>query len=263
MQQRDYFLDPPRAGTFAHVDVFTAGVQGAIEKRIPIEDATTGMLHLRGSAMGSLGFGDVAAHADVRFLGLITLGASAGYRRVWNAYSYPDNVANTRERRHDKVNTATEPRGPKGVSWPWLEVRGRLVIPLESLWLIANAALRIEDPGGDAMPDNSFDWFHTNVHDAGRLARVDGTLFYRHGRFGAIGPTVRYLDVPRNGGRAGEIAYGLTFGTRPGFFRRDDLLLVQTLVDLRDQDRTFGWHVGPLARIPLYAMLIYRKSFEF
>lgn len=277
-QSRDYFLDPPRPGTFVHADVFTAGVQGTLEKRVAIEDESTGMFHVRANAMASLGYADLGVHTDVRLLGLFTFGASAGYRRVWNNYAYPDD--NTREKRHDKVNGETEPklaandRGPKAVNWPWFEARARMVIPLETLWLVTNATFRWESPGGDGgdrtgksgMLDNSFDWFHTNVHDPGFIQRYDATLFIRHRSFGGIGPAVRIMQYKQNGNAVTEDVYGITFGTRPGFRKKDDLFLVQTFFDLKDKSRaqakTFGWHVGPLEKIPAFIMLIYRASFE-
>ncbi len=268
-QQRDYFLDAPRAGTFVHADIFTAGAQATLEHRRALEDETLGMFHLRANALASLGYADFGAHTDLRFLGLFTIGASAGYRRVWNNYSYPIAFDNTREWRHDKHNEPDkgEPRGAKVVSWPWLELRARMVIPLESLWLVTNAAVRWESPGSngaldgsDGMPLNTFDWFHTNVHDPGRLLRLDATLFYRHKSFGGLGPTVRYMNMPREGERVTEVVYGLTFGTRPGFRHKDDLLLVQALFDVVDKKKEFGWHVGPLGKVPSFIMVIYRMS---
>jgi hypothetical protein len=264
-QARDYFLDPPRAGSFVHADLVTVGAQVSVEKRVALEDESLGMFHMRANAMASLGFADVGVHTDLRVLGMFTFGASAGYRRVWNNYAYPE--ANTREKRHDKVGRegftapADDP-GPKAVNWPWFEARARMVIPLESLWLVTNAAVRWESAfGGGGMLDNSFDWFHTNVHDPGRIVRLDATLFYRHPKLGGLGPAVRYMKYKRNGEDVDELVYGLTFGTRPGFRKRDDLLLVQTLFDFQDKDKSFGWHVGPLEKIPAYIMLIYRATF--
>lgn len=267
-QRRDYFLDAPRAGNFLHADLFTAGAQATIEKRIALEDENLGMFHMRANAVASLGFADFGAHTDLRFLGLFTIGGSVGYRRVWQNYSWDPKTPNDRTNRNDKTDTATDPRGPKGVSWPWFEARARMVIPLEPLWLVTNFTMRWESPGSDGlqdsngMPNNAFDWFHTNVHDSGRLMRFDATMFYRHKSFGGIGPTIRYMDLPVNGERKSELAYGITFGTRPGAFAKDDLFLIQTLFDFKDSGKSFGWHVGPLYKIPMYAMLIYRKSFE-
>lgn len=267
-QRRDYFLDPPRPGTFVHADLVTVGAQASIEKRVALEDESTGMLHLRANALACIGYGDLGVHADVRFLGLFTVGGTVAYRRVWQNFSWDPSTANTREARNRKVDDAENPRGPRVADWPFFEARARMVIPLESLWFVGNAALRWENPGGDGrqdssgMPANSFDWFHTNVHGPGRMTRVDATLFFRHESFGAIGPTIRYMGLPRHDGRVAEVVYGFTFGTRPGFARKDDLLLVQTLFDVRDRERSFGWHVGPLYRIPSYIMVIYRRSFE-
>lgn len=268
-QQRDYFLDAPRAGTFVHADLFTVGAQGSIEYRRALEDENMGMFHLRANALASLGYADFGAHTDLRFGGLFTIGASAGYRNVWQNFSYAPDVPNTRERRHDKVSTAAEPRGDKQVAWPWFEVRGRMVVPLEQLWLVSNVAWRWESPGSngaadgsDGMPLNSFDWFHTNVHDPGRMFRFDATLFYRNKSFGGLGPTLRVMQYNRRGEGVTEVAYGLTFGTRPGWKRKDDLFLVQTLFDFSDKTKEFGWHVGPLEKIPMYAMIIYRMSFQ-
>lgn len=81
-QPRDYALDPPKRGLWATGDAFTLGVQGALELRLPIEDEGTGMVHLRASSLASLGFGEVAGHAEARLM-FLTLGATGGYRDAW------------------------------------------------------------------------------------------------------------------------------------------------------------------------------------
>ncbi len=48
-------------------------------------------------------------------------------------------------------------------AWGWGEGRARLVIPLDTFWFVTNHAVRWED-----SPSNTYDWFHTNVHDEGR-----------------------------------------------------------------------------------------------
>jgi len=250
-QRRDYFLDPPRGGTFVHADAITVGAQVSLERRQVLEDETMSMLNARVSALYSLGYADVAGHVDVRLL-LLTLGGSVGVRRVNRTYTglaAPDGFLPevTSESRREKDKDSKD-----ATSWNWAEARARLVIPLEPLWLVTNLAMRWED-----QPDNTYDWFHTNVHDGGRLLRFDATLFYRAASFGGLGPTVRLLDMPQRGKRVTEVAYGLTFGTRPGVFRKDDLFLFQTLV--RPGDREFGFHI---TRLPAYVMLIYRASFQ-
>lgn len=250
-QRRDYFLDPPRGGTFVHADLITVGAQVSLERRQILEDETMSNLNARVSALYSLGYADVAGHLDVRLL-FLTLGASAGVRRVNRTYTGlagPDGFLPevTSEQRREKDKDSKD-----ATSWNWAEARARLVIPLEPLWLVTNLAMRWE-----GQPDNTFDWFHTNVHDGGRLLRFDATMFVRAASFGGLGPTVRILDMPQRGKRVTEVAYGLTFGTRAGVFRKDDLFLFQTLV--RPGDKEFGFHI---TRLPAYVMLIYRASFE-
>lgn len=243
-QQHDYFLDAPRPGTWVHLDAVTVGAQASLEHRIPIEEETMGMFHLRASGTATIGFLEGAAHTDLRVLGMFTVGGSVGYRRVLRNYTFAPGEEGTRDERRD--------RPANQANFPWAEGRARLVIPLESFWFVSNAAIRWED-----QADNTFDWFHTNMHDGGRILRADATLFYRHSTFGGIGPAIRWMNLPRNGGRFDEIAYGATFGTRLGIKHKNDLLLLQTL--FRFGDATFGWHQ---LRAPAFVMLIYRASFE-
>lgn len=129
--------------------------------------------------------------------------------------------------------------------------RARLIIPLETLWWVSSASLRYED-----SPSNTFDWFHTNVHDGGWIGKVDSTLFVRDKSFGAIGPTVRYMDMPRNGQRVDEFAFGLTAGVRVGVKKKTDLLLVQVLTVPKSDE--FGFHI---LNMPVWAFVNYRMTF--
>lgn len=255
---RDYFLDPPAAGLWAHIDAVTLGVQASLEHRHEVDGDLT-MLTTRLSGLASLGYADAAASADFR-IALFTFGGSVGYRDVWRNYPVPRGQQSTRDVRLklDKPPENVAERLPyeRGSKvWPWAEGRLRLVIPLESLWFVSNAAVRVEDG-----QENGYDWFHTNVHDGGTLWRADATLFFRHERFGAIGPAVRYMSLPRDGKHESEVAFGFTFGTRPGLIRgrpaATDLLLFQFLTVPGNEE--FGFHV---LRAPLYTMLIYRVSF--
>lgn len=243
---RDYFLDPPAAGLWAHADAFTLGGQASLEHRHEVDGDLT-MLTTRVSGLASLGYGDVGAHADFR-VALLSFGGSVGYRRTFRYYPVPDGATLTRDVRKE----ADDQKAYQGQGFTWGEGRARLVIPLESLWLVTNYTLRKEN-----QPDVAFDWFHANVHDGGTLQKADATLFFRHPRFGGLGPTVRWMSLPKGGGkRESELGFGLTFGTRPGFKRGADLLLFQFLTVPNDDE--FGFHV---LRAPVYAMLIYRASF--
>lgn len=243
---RDYFLDPPAAGLWTHLDAFTLGGQASLEHRHEVDGDLT-MLTTRVSGLASLGYGDLGAHADFR-VAVLSFGGSVGYRQTFRYYPVPDGAKLTRATRKD----ADDAKSYRGQGFTWAEGRTRLVIPLDSLWLVANYAVRSED-----QPDVAFDWFHANVHSGGTLQKADATLFFRHPKFGAIGPAVRWMSLPRGGGTTeNELAFGFTFGTRPGFKRGADLLLFQFMTVPKDDE--FGFHV---LRAPVYAMLIYRASF--
>ncbi len=246
-QRRDYFLDPPQKGLWAHGDAFTLGAQAAIESRTPIEDETFGTLAFRASGLASIGFSEAAAHVDVRYL-LLTFGASAGYRNVWRTYQGAPGADVTRDVRNDTDDGSSFTTR----AWGWTEARGRLVIPLDRLWFVTNHAVRYED-----SPRNTYDWFHTNVHDGGVLYRGDAVLFLRSASLGAIGPYVRYMDMPREDRRRSELAAGFIYGVRLGLKKRDDFLSV--LVLARPGDDEFGFHV---LRLPLWTMVLYRASFR-
>jgi len=246
-QPRDYFLDPPKKGLWAHGDAFTLGAQGSLELRLPIEDETFGTFSLRASALASIGYSEAAAHVDIRYF-LFTIGGTVGYRDVWRSYQGAPGTDVTATLRRD----ADSDKAFGADAWGYAEGRARLVIPLDYLWLVTNHAVRYE-----GSPANTYDWFHTNVHDGGVLYRGDAVLFVRSATLGALGPLVRYMDMPRGDGRRGELAAGLLYAVRPGLKRRDDLLSFTLLA--RPGDDEFGFHV---LRVPVWAMLAYRASFR-
>jgi hypothetical protein len=246
-QGRDYFLDPPKKGLWAHGDVLTLGVQGTLESRTPIEDEQFGTLSLRASGLAATGFSEAAAHADIRYL-FFSFGMSMGYRHVFRTYEAAPGVTLSRDARNDADNDGTY----RGAGWSWGEARSRLLIPLDWLQLVGGLTVRQED-----APASSFDWFHVNVHDGGILYRGDFILFARSKKLGAIGPYVRVMDFPRSGERQGELAGGFLAATRIGLKKHDDLLSLTVLA--RPGDDEFGFHV---LRIPLWVMLVYRASFN-
>lgn len=245
---RDYFLDPPAAGLWAHLDAITIGAQASLEHRLEVDGDIT-MLTTRISGLAALGYGETSAHADFR-VAFLSFGGSVAYRQAWRNFALPPGMDVTAETRRE-MDAKESVYKRDSVGWPWAEGRVRLVVPLERLWLVANGAVRSEDG-----PDNAFDWFHTNVHDGGTLWRTDATLFLRHEKYGAIGPTVRYMKLPRGGREVDDLAFGFTAGTRPGWHRKTDLFLIQFL--MKPGDDEFGFHV---LRLPIYTMFIYRASF--
>ncbi len=243
---RDFFLDPPKKGLFAHADAFTAGLQLSLEHRAELDGDLT-MLTTRASALGSLGFSEVALQSELR-VAFLALGGTVGYRNTWRNYSAPAGgkytIAQRREADQNKAFTAED--------WGFAEARARLIVPLESLWFIGTGTLRYED-----SPANSFDWFHATMHDGGVMTKLEAVLFLRSKSLGAIGPAVRYMDMPRGGTRVGEFAFGFTGGTRVGLRKNSDMALLQVLAMPYSDE--FGFH---FYNMPLWIMASYRMSFN-
>ncbi len=244
----DHIRNPPQRGPWTTFDAYTVGVQASIERRIPIERDDYAAIVPKLSALASLGFGEVAGHVDGRFL-FFSFGGSFGVRRVWRTYAFPEGTEGTRDARlevDDKKAFTTE-------NWLFGEARVRMVLPvLDSVLVATSATVRWE-----GCPDNSFDWFHTTMHDRGFLFRYDASVLFRSPGFGALGPTFRAMELPRGGRYESELAVGFTFGRRLGIFKENDLLLLNVLT--RPGDPSFGFQI---LRLPLYVLAAYRVSFN-
>jgi hypothetical protein len=241
---RDYFLDAPRKGLYLHLDAFTIGVQASLEHRVELNSDLT-MLTSRVSVLASTGFAEASAQTELR-VAFVALALAGGYRNVWRTYQGTEgqSVTYTQRRQLDKTSAFTRE------SWPWVEGRMRVILPLDPLWLVTSFTARYE-----TSPANTYDWFHANVHDGGFLAKAEATLFWRHSRYGAIGPTVRYMNMPRGADRVNEVAFGFTAATRVGLKKKTDLLSLQLLAQPFSNE--FGFHA---LNSPLWVMLIYRHT---
>ncbi|MGE0324968.1 MAG: hypothetical protein AB7S68_21775 [Polyangiaceae bacterium] len=253
---RDYFLNPPPAGTDLLLDAYTVGAQLSLENRAHLEEGMS-MLYSRVSGIFSYPYKEVSANLDVRVF-LFTLGGSAGIRDVHRDHTlvpgedfngdglFDDKDVNTRDVRNDRESDKIY----GSQTFPFWEGRLRLVVPLDSFFWMHTGTIR-----GEYRNDDSFDWFHAFPHDGGTLYRYDSTFFFRHRDFGAVGPTIRYIDAPRNGGRDDRFQYGLVYGTRPGIIKGTDLFLLQSLFQFGDDE--FGLHAY---RVPMYFLAVYRAA---
>jgi hypothetical protein len=248
---RDYFLNPPTAGTFAHLDAYTVGVQASLENRAHLEEGMS-MLHTRVSGIASWPYADGSLNLDARVF-LITAGGSIGYRHVWRDHTFAPGEDRSRDARNEREKNSEQ--GSQGYSYA--EARLRLVIPLDSFFMVNTATVR--DEGAN---DNSFDWLHATVHDGGTFFKYEGTLFFRHRDFGAVGPYFRFMNLPKDDTRKNEIHYGFVLGTRPGFVRdrggNADLFLLNVVTRFGDDE--FGYHTY---RIPIYLLAVYRATLGF
>ena len=125
-QPRDYFLDAPTAGTFAHLDAYTIGAQASLENRADLEPGMS-MLHTRLSGIASYPYADGSLNMDARLF-LFTLGGSLGYRYTYRDHTFKPGEDRSRDARNDR-----EKAGDYGTQgFPYYEGRLRLVIPLRS-----------------------------------------------------------------------------------------------------------------------------------
>jgi hypothetical protein len=256
---RDYFLDVPPGGHFVHLDAFTIGAQANYEYRAHIEEDMS-MLHARASGLVSYPYAEASANADVRFF-LLTLGASYGYQWIYRDIAFPPDATDRSAARRNDLEQADR-IGDQ--DFTFYEARAMLTVPLDSFFLLATGTLRHEN-----RDDNTFDWLHANVHDGGLLAKLETTLFFRHKRFGALGPYLRYMDLPRTDPRTGtsqresELAYGFMFGTRVGLVKptRGNVDLFLLMMAFRFGDDDFGIHgYRDVIDVPMFVLAAYRVT---
>jgi hypothetical protein len=245
---RDYFLNAPRPGNYAHLDAYTVGTQLSLENRSDLEPGMS-MLTTRASGILSYPYADGSINMDARVF-LFTLGGSLGYRWVYRNLRFSSGESRTFQARLDREKAGQfDTQG-----FAYGEGRFQLVVPLDFLFLINKTAVRWE-----GRQDNSFDWLYATVHDRGTMVKNETTLFYRHRDFGAIGPMLRVMDLPKDGTRKTELHVGLVYGTRPGLVsprhHNSDLFLLQVLG--KPGDNTYGLHGY---HVPLYILAVYRAT---
>ena len=263
---RDYFLNPPKAGTYGHLDVLVIGTQASLENRADLEEGMS-MHHTRATTSYTWGFKEASFHMDTRVF-VFTLGGSAGYKEIHKDHTFvpggdfnldgvvDDKDVNDRDARVDRESSNKFSKEPNQ-KVPWYEGRFRMTLPLGPLFMINTGTYRNENRN-----DQSFDWFHATVHDGGPIYRYDGVLFFRHIDFGGIGPSVRMLNIERAGKRKTEWSYGFTFATRPGFNshplnKNTDLFLLQVMTQNNEK---FGLH--GYGGAPVLVLAVYRATFK-
>lgn len=205
------------------------GLRAVVENRTPLEeDMSEVQTQLIGDT--NFGFAEPSLLTDLRVFTL-SFGVGVGYRYDWRNIQFePDSGGrdhggrrldrDTREAKSDDADFATR-------SWPWVELRSRLVFPGETFMPVFEGAYRYED-----RPDNSFDWTMATVFDSGWHWRVESFWFVRHWSFGFVGPAFRYLNLPRTDEdlrsvREHELHYGFVFGTSPYWGTSQDQILVR------------------------------------
>jgi hypothetical protein len=253
-QPRDWMVGPQPGGTYLNVDVIFPGAQLLIEHRVPI-NGLQNELALRANSLITAPFYESQADIDMRIV-VFTLGASLGFNDTFRGLIFrPDEPLDQAYRRQRDFAGDYEEMDI------WFgEGRFNVSIPFNDylLWHNVNY-LRYED-----RPDRSFDWRLGLVHD-GFYLKSDFHLFFKHRSFGALAPLVQLVDFRLDGEQRTVLNYGFFFVTRPGFRRRDDILLITMLFNFGktlgdyDAQKIYGIHSY---HAPLTFLLAYRMVFD-
>ena len=254
-QAQDWMVAAQPGGTHLNLDVVFPGVQAQLEHRIPIYGQAN-ELTFKVNALPTLVFYESQADVDVRLL-VLSLGASAGFREVLHSLEFDRGERFTAQGRRNREfgGQFTERFSNFG------EGRVTLSLPFnDNVVMQSINALRFE-----SGPDRVFDWRLGVVRDAGALFRSDTTLYLKHRSFGAIGPRVQLLNYKLDGASNTQVNYGLTFTTRLGLRKRNDLLFISVLLGIGGTvngiatDEVYGNH---LLKIPATVEFAYRTVLE-
>lgn len=256
-QARDWMVAAQPGGTYMNLDLVFPGLQAQLEHRTPIYGQAN-ELNLKLNALPTAAFFESQLDADVRLV-ILSLGASVGIREVFTALEFAPGPAenyDAQERRNRQfAGDYTKSFAAFG------EGRATLSLPFnDNLVFVSVNALRVE--GGR---DRVFDWRLGIMRDSGALFRSDTTLFLKGTGFGAIGPRVQLLNYKLNGASNTQVNYGLTFTTRPGFSRRNDILFLSVLLGVGGTVNgvaTAEMYGNHLFKIPATIELAYRTVLE-
>jgi hypothetical protein len=245
---RDDALNPTPAGDFVVLDAIFVGAQASYENRTDLEQGMS-KITTRVSGLVASPFMEATLNVDVNVF-LWAFGATLGYKQEYGNLQFfdengnPDNDLNTLDRRTDREAAEFNDHDlqfglSRAQTFPYAEGRLQLVVPMgESmsspssqapLFMLNRGFVRWED-----RDDATFDSFHVIPHDGGVLYKYEGTLFYRNRDFGAVGPSIRYMNVPRDGRRDNELHYGFTLITAPQW-QKTDILLWNMYFDFADE----------------------------
>lgn len=244
-QPRDWMVAAQPGGTYLNVDVLFPGAQVQLEHRVPIFGQAN-ELTLKLNALPTLVFYESQVDVDVRIV-VLTLGASAGIREVFHALEFHPGQRYDSQARRDMVFA-----GSFGDSFASFgEARATLSLPFnENIVLLSIKTLRFE--GGR---DRVFDWRLGIMRDSGAVVRSDTTLFLKHRDFGAIGPRAQVLNYSLDRRQNTQVNYGLTFVTRPGLRRRNDILFISVLF-------AFAGTVNDIPVDEMYGMHLFKSPFN-
>lgn len=236
-QRRDWMLDIQPGGTYLDVDAVLPGAQLTLEHRIPIYDKFN-ELDLKVNSLLTVPYYQSQADIDLRVL-IVAVGASVGFNSTFRGQTFdPDDSISSASRREREYAGDLDDE-----NWWYTEGRLTFSIPLNDYLVLQN----INAPRFENRPKRSFDWRTGVVHD-GLLLKSDVMVFLKHREIGAFAPMLQLLNFGLDDKLHSIVNLGFTFVTRPGFRRRDDILLLsllfygKTLTDHLDIADIYGYH---------------------
>jgi hypothetical protein len=254
-QARDWPLNSSPTGNFAYLDYLGVGAQLSIEHKHGFYQGAN-VLTLNASTLVGQYFGQVQATAALRVL-ILEVAGTVGYRSLWRnlAFEPGDNGEYCKECDRPGRRDADPIWDPTSghAKYPYAEIGAGLYLPLnDNMVLGSQFLLRWED-----SPDRSFDQVYANLHDGGLLYISETTMFFKHRSWGAIGPYLQVMSMPRAGTYETQVAAGLNGLVRVGLISRNDLFVASLL--MRPNDDFYGQH---WYFIPARLIVAYRIQFN-
>jgi hypothetical protein len=249
-QRRDFMLEGSEPGRHLIADYFGTGGQLTLEQRGEIYGKPNNYA-LNVSTLIGYPLGQLQASASLRVL-FFEIGGTLGYRTVWRNLSFEPGEHSYCEACDRPARRARDPilgAGPDTDRY-WLATAWfQMYAPINE-YFILTSMLAANYQGVKAR---SYDWFNTDIHDAGVIGQWETAAFVKHRNWGGIGPYVQLLSLPRAGHHETEVAWGFNAVTRPGLLTRDDTLFLTFLI--RPGDGYYGQHSY---FAPVRALAIYR-----
>lgn len=245
----------PEDGQRVIADYFLTGMQLSLEgTKSYFGKANT--LRLRASGLVGLPLSQAEIRGGLRIL-FVELGFTAGYRTVWrNLVFEPGKDGEYCKDCGRKARRNQDPlfgNNPGSDHFGYFEGRLQFFLPFnDGLAITGVLATRFED-----RVNRSYDWFFADVHDKGWAQRMEWTVFFRHRRWGAIGPYIQMLRIPRDHGNRTAWALGFNAVSRLGLISHDDMVLLTFLA--RPGDPLYGQHAY---YSPVRALLVYRMQWD-
>lgn len=256
-QAQDWVLSggpgAPGSGTNLNLDLFIGGLQVGLEEHIAVYGGAN-ELTLRGSAIVAVPFAQTQADVEMRIVNLI-LRTSVGVVDSWQEMVFEPDEATHRKLRRVRAAAGDFERNQR----TFYDVGAMMAFPLNN-YLLALGEVRYRMD--DGMEDRTFDG--VVVRDDS-LFTTNLTLWGKHKLFGGMGPQFQLLRYEIGGKTVEQYNVGLTYITRAGIVRRNDIIILAlTYHDagwFGGYDNNDGYGIAML-RAPLNFFAAYRTVID-